>query len=230
MLPGIGSILGGLGAAAGSTTTGEYRTTVSSASNLGIYTFTAADIGAADAAREVIVFCGWKNTVGNNRSISSATIGGVTATLHASVGSSSDNGIGILQANVPTGTTGDIVITMSGGCANMVAVVYRVVPASATPLDFGVLLGTTSVVVSNISVGSGGFLMVFCHTMSTVDIDPRYDGGVDTPVADTEGTIEAAHQYLGWSCVTTETVTTNDPGGTQDSGTAEMCVGAISFA
>lgn len=69
-------------------------------------TFTAAPIGTAAAGRVVVVLF-LANTPG---SITGGSIGGVTGTIE-----NDPSGISIMSAIVPTGTTGNIVVTGSGG-------------------------------------------------------------------------------------------------------------------
>lgn len=75
--------------------------------------FTGAAIGAASSSRRVLVVVFHNNLT--SRTVASATIGGVAATVHKG---SVDNGgswdVFVISAVVPTGTTADIVMTMSG--------------------------------------------------------------------------------------------------------------------
>lgn len=73
-----------------------------------VYTATSVSIGTAGTNRRVIVaYAG-----GGIRNLSSATIGGVSATVHGS--DTSGNGVAaFFSAIVPTGTTGNIVATAS---------------------------------------------------------------------------------------------------------------------
>lgn len=73
--------------------------------------FQGLDIGAADSSRRVIVVCSGGIL---NRTISSATIGGVTATKIVELVQGSAT-IAILIAHVPTGTTMNFSVTWSGG-------------------------------------------------------------------------------------------------------------------
>jgi hypothetical protein len=93
--------------------------------NLTTYTFTAASLGTAHADRYVIV--GVASVAGFARTISSATIGGVAATLNH------NQNLGftgrIISAAVPTGATGDVVLTFSGAmtsCAIGVWAAYNI--------------------------------------------------------------------------------------------------------
>jgi hypothetical protein len=82
--------------------------------NQTVYTFSDVDIGQAQDDRRIIVAIHSIQT--SESSISSVTIGGVSATIHVNVNSVSttnDTDVAIASAVVPDGTTADIVITHS---------------------------------------------------------------------------------------------------------------------
>lgn len=88
-----------------------YRTHAESSSALTTYTFAAQAIGTASADRHVIVgICGTAGT----RTVSSVTIGGVTAS-HVVTQQNGASTASIYFANVPSGTTADVVVTWSAG-------------------------------------------------------------------------------------------------------------------
>jgi hypothetical protein len=117
----IAYVTGAEPAAIGATWRGSY----SSDSNAASYTNSGAALGTADADRYVIVaiplFIGVSNLT-----ISSVTIGGVSATkingeTFYSATSTNRSLVDFWKANVPTGTTGDIVITPSTTAPRMSA-------------------------------------------------------------------------------------------------------------
>lgn len=74
--------------------------------------YTGVSFGAADPSRYIIACVGAGSNGGVPGSLNSITIGGVTATLIVTItGSSNIDRVGIYSALVPTGTSGDIVIT-----------------------------------------------------------------------------------------------------------------------
>src|SRR5262245_38203896 len=92
----------------------NYTALVSFVSPQSVSTFNGTDIGTAAADRYVGLVVG--ATVTGTITISSVTIGGNAATAH---GFSRDTGsnpasMGLFLINVPSGTTGDIVVTYSG--------------------------------------------------------------------------------------------------------------------
>ena len=73
---------------------------------------TSINIGTAFGSRRVIIFCG--TTIPTNTSVISASIGGISATIHFDKLSSNGSWLSCMSAVVPTGTTANIVINMSG--------------------------------------------------------------------------------------------------------------------
>lgn len=89
-----------------------YRGHAESTSDLTTYTFAAQPIGDAAADRRVHVGVGGSQSI---RTISSVTIGGVTATQNIQHSGDQASTAAIYTANVPTGTTADVVVVWSGG-------------------------------------------------------------------------------------------------------------------
>ena len=136
------------------------------------YTFSSASFGSAASVRVIVVaFASRANTTG--RTISSVTIGGVAATA-AAVGNYSSGGASdfaaIYYAELPSGTTGDVVITFSAAMLRCALQVFRMtgqdsVTPSATatdttgdPMDgdVNVVAGGAAVGVSATGGASGG--------------------------------------------------------------------------
>jgi hypothetical protein len=129
--------------------TGGFESSASVDHNSSSTTFSSQGIGTADAARRVVVAI---HGSADNRSVSTVTIGGVSANGRAAILSAS-NAAEIWDAIVPTGTTGDIVVTWSGtqrvtgisvyAIYDAYATVYDTATSSANPsdLDLNVLEG-----------------------------------------------------------------------------------------
>jgi hypothetical protein len=102
--------------------------------DLTTYTFSARALGVAESTRRIAVGI-TSNISTNGRTISSVTIGGVSAS--EVVFARSDNGpastlAAIWMAEVPTGTTGDVVVTFSAAMGYCTIDIYRLLNASAT--------------------------------------------------------------------------------------------------
>lgn len=112
--------------------------------NQATYTFTSAAIGVADASRRVVVAVHWGQAT-NNRTLSSATIGGIAATIHSQSNPANLASVAIISALVPTGTTATIVINFSGSADRCKIGVFRAVnETSASPSDTQVDTSFTS--------------------------------------------------------------------------------------
>lgn len=142
--------------------------TTDDSTNQTTYTFAGAAIGAADATRRVVVAFHWYST---GISISSATIGGVSATIHAQVQSSpGTNGghCGLLSALVPTGTTATIAVTLSGAATRAEIGVFRAINETvASPFAMATDATISSGHVDpNVNTGNGGWV-ICCAGLAT---------------------------------------------------------------
>lgn len=136
------------------------------------YTFASQNIGAASATRNVVVAVLIGST--SSRTISSVTIGGVTATVVP-------NGQAITQsffyrlafyvAAVPAGTTASIVVTASGACnfGSLVGVwaLYDLSSPVAVDSDGVTVAGTNTLNVPSVNTSAGGPLLAASAYYST---------------------------------------------------------------
>jgi hypothetical protein len=90
---------------------GAFWQSATNSADLTIYTFSAQPIGTAAEGRRVVVGIGTNST----RTVSSVTIGGVSASIDATHFVSGDGRVAIASAVVPTGTTADVVVTLDSG-------------------------------------------------------------------------------------------------------------------
>lgn len=150
----------------------------------------AASIGTASANRLVVVVGGYLSA---GQSIASATIGGITAAVDVDNNNAgADPWVFFIHAVVPTGTTGDIVITMTGTQFNDgVWSVYTLdtstinssTPSVATPVAGGSPLAVTlagvpanSAVIGETNFNAGGARNPVTTTGYTLDVDPSFGG------------------------------------------------------
>lgn len=105
----------------------SYQTSASSTSNTDTYTFSATAIGTAAADRRVYVVAYGGATTGSPQ-IDTCTIGGVLAQriVRQSSGVSACVSAGIFVAQVPTGTTADIVVVYTAAMARSAISVWSV--------------------------------------------------------------------------------------------------------
>ena len=115
----------------------SFRASGSSTSDLTTYTFAGVDIGTAATNRHVVV--GVQGSGGTARTLSSVTVAGVTATIlveATDTGGGGEDHVALVIAAVPTGTTGDVVVTWSGAFARGAYGVWAVYGLeSPTPVD-----------------------------------------------------------------------------------------------
>jgi hypothetical protein len=171
--------------------------------NLTTYTFNGVNIGTANALRQLVICFAWGSTV--SRTVSSVTVGGVAATLVQQVGSTS-GGTAIFRFPLSTGTTGNIVITMSGGCTRMYGVAYDTrCRYSFTPMDSKTVSSTnTSVSTASMQVNDGGFLIESAVMIGAVETISAVYSGADTLNKDSQVTAESVDSMAWFSCLITE--------------------------
>lgn len=121
------------------------------------YTFSGVSIGDAAGDRLVVVAIGWGTS--GTVTVSSATIGGVSASIAAQT-TGTNVGIALIYAVVPSGTTADIVVTMSTSGSRLYYGVWRVTgQLSTTPYDTDAPAGGGSASRSvTIDIPAGGFV------------------------------------------------------------------------
>ena len=157
----------------------EFTDSGSSTTDASSYTFSARALGSALNNRKIII-CVMAETPSSGRSISAISVGGVSATQVVAITAGTGSRINeIWIATVPTGTTGDVVVTISGG--NMVrcaVAVYRAenIPTAAyqTKTDnSGGLSVSVNVPARGIAVGSAYSATVAAYgwTGLTEDLD-----------------------------------------------------------
>lgn len=185
-----------------------------SASDLTTYTFSGQNLGAADAGRYIVVGVQARGTA-TPLALSSVTVGGVSATIVAQQANSA-NIAALVIAAVPTGTTGDIVVTFSVVVLRCAIQAYRVLGIdSATASDTGASTAadpTTSLDIpaEGVAIGacmSGGVDMRVTWTGLTEDYDATTESFLSATsahdefvTAQTGLTITADFATSGQSC------------------------------
>lgn len=92
--------------------------------NLTTYTFGSQNLGVADSDRYIVAAI--EARAGATLSVSSASIGGVAASIVAQTQNAGDCAA-LVIANVPSGTTGDVVVTFNTAAARASIQLYRLV-------------------------------------------------------------------------------------------------------
>ena len=149
-----------------------YASSASQNATVNPVTAAAMPIGAPSADRLVVVCIADIRSTAQPRTISSATIGGIAATIHAQIGNSSGTTgpvLGIISALVPTGTTADVVITRSGLTQTIVISVYTLTGyVSATPTGTNTVAVASGDPSTTINVtGPGVAIGIWCGSSGT---------------------------------------------------------------
>jgi hypothetical protein len=134
-------------------------------------------LGTPASDRRVFVLVGIKPG-GTYRALSSATIGGVAATIHGQTADTTYKyNVALISAAVPAGTTGTVVLNFSGsGSGNVYLASYAVSGlSSAVAVDFDAKSYTPAqqavTQTSTIEVSAGGIaLFGACVSVSDVDL------------------------------------------------------------
>jgi len=100
------------------------------------FTKSGVDFGTADASRVIVAALAVE--LSSTKTITAVTIGGVTATKAVSGGVDADNTYAIWYAAVPTGTSGNIVVTTTSGSSFMHLYAYAVYGLPGTIADTAV--------------------------------------------------------------------------------------------
>ena len=154
-----------------------------------VYTFSGESLGAADADRRIIVAVHSRG-IGTTRVISSATIGGQSATIVAQNTNTTSNSTttAFLIATVATGTTGDIVITYDAEMLGCGIGVYRVTDITSSTPDDTAVSSADDPTQSTLDVVAGGFAIACAYVgaddgsyawtgLSTEDYDTTIEVG-----------------------------------------------------
>ncbi len=173
----------------------SYLTNLTDANDLSTYTFSGVSFGAADAGRK-IVFAFFVPKVDPPPSITSVTIGGVTATLvtGATVGVSPTvtNLTGYLyEAVVPTGTSGTITVVLGAAAVRFAGGVWRVISGTASSgAGNGIASGSSATITPTIPTGGVG---IFCAYNSS----GNFNAWTNLSTEDFDKTLESTRGVSG---------------------------------
>lgn len=138
------------------------------------YTYTGKAIGTASAYRHIIVAIA-ANTNVASRTISSVTVGGISATAAVSAESTNTvfTRVAVYIAAVPTGTTADIVVTYSAAQLRSAIGVYAAYNLlSTTPTSTGTSSSDVDPMTASLTVNAGGVAVgVAMNYYSTAQTD-----------------------------------------------------------
>ena len=143
------------------------QTSSSTLDSSGTVTISSQNFGAAAVDR--YIFCGltWSSD-GDGYTLDSATIGGVSATIHVQNedGVAIGYGSAIISAPVPSGTSGDIVLTFNQASISVRAHAYRVTGLSSQT-EFDTDTDDDDIVSMSLNIPFGGFTLGCASFSST---------------------------------------------------------------
>lgn len=188
-----------------------YKASATDSVDRTVYTFSAVNIGGADPNRIVVV--GLSVAYSTGRSIASITIGGVAATVIAArVGNplASINTITtvLCEAVVPSGTTADVVVTMSGTCQGMAIAVWAGLVVSATPRDVGSTVAG-SLPINNLDAIVGSKIIYFQGVTSDGALTGATSFGVQAMTVQATGTDGSPSSLIFRACDVISSVTSS---------------------
>lgn len=168
----------------GGTATRTFLAATGDTADLTTYTFAGQNLGTASADRIIVVaIAGREGDGGANRTLSSVTVAGISATIIANSGNVPTH-TDIAVAAVPTGTSGSIVVTYSGQVSRCVIGTWATtgMSASSTSADAS---DTSDPYSASVDVPAGGVAFgisydngntTFTWTGLTEDSDAVYEG------------------------------------------------------
>jgi len=180
-------------------------------SNLSSYTFSTKSFGTASSDRRMIVgVSAPANT--NFGTITGMTIGGVTATqLVQTEDADGYSDFAIYGADVPTGATGDVVVTLSASpdrCG--IAIFATTGILSLTPTDTGTVNTASVDLTDSINVSSGGIIVGFvsCENASNAWTWTNLTERVDDIITSASSASAASDAYASAQSVSVTAATT----------------------
>jgi hypothetical protein len=165
--------------------TSSFIDTRNSTADLTTYTFSSAPLGEAASGRYILLAITARAAA--SRTISSVMIGGQSAAIEAYQFFGTELTAFAIAA-VPSGATGDIVVTFSAGAVNCSVAIYRLTGLqSTTPTDTELLTGSsTSPPTGNVDVVEGGAafgIMIYTRSSNSWRTTSAHQGTLDEEAA-----------------------------------------------
>lgn len=174
----------------------SFVTTVKDVVDRVTYTFTGVSLGAAASDRKVVVAISGRP---NAETVSTVTIQGITATnVVNTTAVETDGQAGLWQADVPTGTTGNIVVTFSGVGSEYCGVgVFRVIGAAtaahatAKQIDTEPSTNTITIPANGVCISMRGDTAASSEPYGWTNLTEKYDENVAAAEGDHTGASDA---------------------------------------
>lgn len=178
----------GFMSASGGVVTKAFNAVVNDTADLSTYTFVGASLGTAAGDRKIVVTIHGRSTNPSTRTISSVTIAGVAATAAVSVSNTIGDRAAVYVADVPTGTTGDIVVVFNDTMQKCIVGSYAMYGAgSSTPTATATDIASTYSQSLTIPAGGVAFAIASVQASAsttwaglTEDFDSNISSEVDS--------------------------------------------------
>jgi len=162
----------------------QYLQSAPDTSDTNAYTFSSQNLGTAASDRYIIVVAVARKA-GASTTLSSISVGGVSATIvkQATNNVSNTDVAGVAIAAVPTGTTGDIVVTWGATMVRCAIMAYRATGIDATAYDSDSSLSGNPSVSLDIPANGfaiGGGLTAASTTTSWTGLTEDADGTLES--------------------------------------------------
>tara|TARA_R110000787_G_C13368680_1_gene440674 strand:+ start:261 stop:938 length:678 start_codon:yes stop_codon:yes gene_type:complete len=188
---------------------------VVAAPNASVFTYSSVSLGAAAADRYILVGTSGAAAVVATATISSITIGGVSATSLIQINHHDETlyHSGFFGVVVPSGTSGDIVVTWTTTMSQNGIGVWRLTGANTTPHDSAGDTQDAGGLTVDVDVEAGGAIFGYCSTDSLAAGRFNWTGLTE----DFDEDVDPGWQHSGASAdfasaVTNQTVTVTGAG------------------
>lgn len=173
------------------------------------YTFSGVALGTAAADRKIVVGVGGARAAAGAHTVASMTVGGIAASLvkQQDVSAGDRETAEIWQAAVPTGTTGDIVVTFDAGMVGAGIGVWAVYGAqsaahatagsNADPMNASIDVPSGGVLIGYARNANGG---TFTWTNLTEKFDEQFDSAAPSNHTGAADTFASAQTALSVTC------------------------------
>lgn len=170
-----------------------YTDTAVDTNDLSSYTFTARSIGTAAADRRIIVGIFARSSVSTTIAVSGVTVAGITAAVVPGTPAGGPNGsvsteTSLWIVDVPTGTTGDIVVTLNNTGSRCAIALWSATGIVGSPSDVATYFvsGSNNTISLNADVLTGSIVVAIggCNssavTMTWTGATEDVDAAVET--------------------------------------------------
>lgn len=153
--------------------TRTFLQTAVSTTSASTYTFSSQNFGTESADRYIVAAAvGRSDDATGTITLDSVSIGGEAATLsvnHRNTGGSNITFAAFAIAHVPTGTTGDVVVTFSGAILRCGIALYSATSVDPTPTDTGVSSANDPTTSLDVAAGGIAFATGYTSQASAAD-------------------------------------------------------------